>query len=201
LIRRRSRSAGALIICILLIGCTSRHPNEPSPSTQPRIVSTDLRLVVDTPPYWCDFVPQEALDRVTGSNRSALKEQRSGWQSDHGTCLVGSGKSTSELGLSWDTKNGAKTVARMEGIYKQQFGPVRLPVALGYGFTVKTAEANGERPYYVIATFRCGSIQPWLRIDLLNISSGRDPTKDLTDLMRIAEQRFGKLHHCTPTPT
>jgi hypothetical protein len=152
------------------------------------------------PPYWCDVVPQAALSRISGMDHSALEEQRSGWQSDHGTCLVRSGQSTSELGLSWNAKDAIKTVVRMEGIYKQQFTPVRLPTTLGQGFAVKTAEANGERPYYVIAAFRCGSIQPWLRIDLLNVSPGRNMTKDLTDLMQIAEQRFGKRHRCTPGP-
>jgi hypothetical protein len=88
----------------------------------------------------------------------------------------------------------------MEDMYKLRFGPTVLPAALGRGFTVKTSEVEGERPHYVIATFRCGSIQPWLSIDILQVSPGRDATKDLTDLMRVAEQRFGKLHHCTPQP-
>ncbi|MDX6433994.1 MAG: hypothetical protein QOE54_6360, partial [Streptosporangiaceae bacterium] len=57
------------------------------------------------------------------------------------------------------------------------------------------------RPNHVIALFRCGTREPWLGIELRQVSHGRDAIKDLTQLMRIAEHRFGKLHHCTPMPT
>lgn len=199
--RRPTWPAAAVLVCAILTGCMYRHPAEPSTSIRPHTVSADLRSVVDAPPYWCDIVPKEALSRIIGLDQGVFKEQRSGWKSDHGNCLVGSGGPTSQLGLSWGAKHGMRTVNRMEGIYEQQFAPVRLPAELGHGFTAVTSDASGERPYYVIAAFRCGPIQPWLRIDLLNISPGRDAAKDLTALMRIAEQRFRKLHDCAPGST
>ncbi|SEL70321.1 hypothetical protein [Nonomuraea pusilla] len=35
-------------------------------------------------------------------------------------------------------------------------------------------------------------------IYLAQVARGREGIKDLTELMRIAQKRYGLLHHCTP---
>jgi hypothetical protein len=61
---------------------------------------------------------------------------------------------------------------------------------------VETEDLTSDRPYYAIATFKCDQVQPWLRIDLRQVSAGRDFVQDMTALIRIAEHRFGILHGC-----
>lgn len=186
-------------LCQLLSGCSSHPPKSSATSAPlPRSTQPASSSAADSAPYWCDLVSKRAFRHITGLKENNLSEYRSGWQPSHGTCLVRNGRPTSPLGLNWSTGNGAKTVHRMKNLYDLRFGPTKLPAVLGRGFTVKTTAAEGERPYYVIATFQCGSIRPWLSIDILQISPGRDATKDLVDLMRLAQQRFGKLHRCVP---
>jgi hypothetical protein len=53
--------------------------------------------------------------------------------------------------------------------------------------------------YLTASAFQCGSGDAWVDIFLRSISPGRDMTRDLVDLMRIAQGRFGRLHRCSPT--
>jgi hypothetical protein len=100
--------------------------------------------------------------------------------------------------VSW-AQDGLEVVQRQEAAFASE-RPTTLPAMLGKGFTVNTPGAITGRPYYTIATFRCGATSPWLRIDLARVIQGRDRIKDMISLMRIAEQRFGLLHHCAPKP-
>jgi hypothetical protein len=54
------------------------------------------------------------------------------------------------------------------------------------------------QPYRVSANFRCDSKERMLDIYLAQVAKGRDALKDLIDLMRIAQKRYGELHNCTP---
>jgi hypothetical protein len=48
----------------------------------------------------------------------------------------------------------------------------------------------------MIAVFNCGKRRPWLSIDVAPVVKGRDPMRDMTDFMRIAQERFRKAHRC-----
>jgi hypothetical protein len=99
------------------------------------------------------------------------------------------------MGLVWDERAGKETVdskAKDYGQYRVNW----LPRSLGHGFVVETEDLTSDRPYYAIATFKCDQVRPWLRIDLRQVSAGRDFVQDMTALIRIAEHRFGILHGC-----
>ncbi|MFG1964539.1 hypothetical protein [Nonomuraea sp. NPDC049028] len=55
-----------------------------------------------------------------------------------------------------------------------------------------------NQPYRVSAKFRCSGIERMIDIFLPQIAKGRDAIKDLTELMRIAQTRYGHLYNCTP---
>jgi hypothetical protein len=203
-------SGRSLVLLILGLGLASACTNHssdsrPSATTTPSSVPSgtakvDLRPLVATAPFWCDFVSREAIRRVTGLSEG-LAEQRSGWQADQGGCVVESRYPSPVLALGWGSRSAAQHVDKQAKSYAHaQLKTVKLPSALGMGFTVEDGRYEELPPYNVIAMFRCGLSQPWLSIGVRQISAGRDWRRDLVDLMRIAERRFGVLHGCTPKP-
>jgi hypothetical protein len=180
-------------LALLTFGCVSSNgtpKRHPSPSSTPRPVA-------DSSPYWCDFIPQQAFSEITGIHGYS-HEHRDGWSASGGECLVYSAASTPPLGVSW-ADDGPQVVRRQESLYAS-LGPTLLPAPLGLGFTVNAPDPLSGRPYYTIAAFRCGKMTPWIRFDLMQITQGRNETNDMISLMKIAEQRFGVLHNCTPRP-
>jgi hypothetical protein len=75
--------------------------------------------------------------------------------------------------------------------------PQPLPTELGTGYSAYSPR-TAKLPYAAEALFRCGAHEPWIFLALRSIAPGRNATEDLIGLMRIAERRFGVLHHCTP---
>jgi hypothetical protein len=150
-------------------------------------------------PYLCDLVPEAALRQITGV-RGELSTGWSGPQTDNGLCTVRSpGIQPSPLGLAWSYHEGQRILEDQRYNHQRDFKP--LPKGLGEGFAASGGtDSFTGRPNYVVALFRCATRYPWLRIDLIQTSPGRDAIKDMTELMQIAEQRFGALHHCTPMP-
>jgi hypothetical protein len=176
-----------------------QHERETPPRHTPTAV--DTAAISSSGPYLCDLIPETALRQITGFSGELL----TGWdgpQTDNGLCLVRSpGVQPSPLGLDWSYHEGRRIL--QEQRYNYQIDLLKpLPQDLGDGFAASggTDSITG-RPNHVIALFRCGTREPWLGIELRQVSHGRDAIKDLTQLMRIAEHRFGKLHHCTPMPT
>jgi hypothetical protein len=193
----RKNSAAVIFVTIILglIGCR-QESTTPSRNTPTPAKTAAIR---DNSPYLCDLVPEAALREVTGL-RGELSTGWSGPQADSGECLVRSpGVQPPPLGLSWSYSEGRRILEEQRYNYQHDLKP--LPKDLGQGFaaSIGTDGLTG-RPNNVIALFRCGARQPWLGIDLIQVASGRDAIKDLTELIRIAEQRFGTLHHCRPRP-
>ncbi|MDA0643528.1 hypothetical protein [Nonomuraea ferruginea] len=56
--------------------------------------------------------------------------------------------------------------------------------------------AVDDQPYQASAKFRCGAMDRLIDISLPKIAKGRDAMKDLTDLMRIAQNRYAEIHNC-----
>lgn len=178
-------------------------PSAPPPSSVSRTESPDAGAVVDRAPYWCDLVPKDAFRQVSGITGN-LFEHWSARLPDNGTCLVRDQEESGPLGVGWLTDHAREKVSgRLERIRAQVSNddPVRLPRELGFGFTAYAPGEDDSAPYVAVAAFRCGARKPLIDIDLRRVSAGRDATKDLTDLMRIAQKRFGELYHCSPRPS
>ena len=183
-----------LVLSLLLLGCSRTQPVHPH---FPATIAPNSKPIEDSAPYWCDFVPKKAFSAVTGIH-GGIYERREGWLSYTGLCLVYRKPPIAPLSVRW-AENGLEVIQRQEKFYGE-FDPLPLASNLGRGFTVNAPDPMGGRPFYVIAAFRCGRITPWLSIDLSHVAAGRNATQDLSDLMRIAETRFGALHQCTPKP-
>ncbi|MEU7828012.1 MULTISPECIES: hypothetical protein [unclassified Nonomuraea] len=80
-----------------------------------------------------------------------------------------------------------------------QHGGVKLPTDLGDGMTAHlTNSPLADQPYRTSAKFRCGGKERMIDIYLAQVAKGRDAIKDMTELMRIAQKRYGHLYNCTP---
>ncbi|MDN3352636.1 hypothetical protein [Actinomadura sp. DC4] len=190
--------ATVLAFVTMMSACASGG-HEKRPSASPSLPSPargDLRPVTDSVPYWCDLVPRRALARVVGVS-SGLSEIRDAEASkDSSLCGVKDGERYGPLGVQWDIEGGQNEI----GEWAKEIAPdhpVRLPVELGSGFTVYTHRET-RLPYFAASTFRCGSRDAWIEIFLRGVSPGRNATKDLVGLMRIAQKRFVKVHRCRP---
>lgn len=184
-------------ISMILAGCSKGGATR-SNSPTPTISASDI---TNSAPYWCDFIPQKSFAIITGID-SGVYEHKDGWKNDQGLCLVYDEPPHAPLGIDWGSINGRQKVDLVTQKYEsgnkvRDARPIRLPAPLGYG-VILTEATWSDRPFYTISTFRCGDSIPWLSIDLSQVSPGRDPIKDMTELMRIAERRFGDLHRCTP---
>jgi hypothetical protein len=153
--------------------------------------------VVDSSPYWCDLVPKDALRLVTGPADDLREIRNSTATRDRALCGVKDREKYGPLVVEWDVTGGRNEVAaRTKDVAPDR--PDRLPPELGYGFSVHSSRSS-HLSYLTASAFRCGSGDAWIDIFLRSISPGRDMTRDLVDLMRIAQGRFGKLHRCSPT--
>jgi hypothetical protein len=154
-------------------------------------------------PYWCGLIPKEAFRRVTGVVGNFI-ESSSSSTADDGTCILRDLEGHGELGVGWSLIVGkdviAKRIERIRTDNVMRSNPKTLPSRLGSGFTAYASSEDESAPYVVAAVFRCGRREPMINIDLHRVSQRRNATKDLTDLMRIAQNRFGEFHHCSPGP-
>jgi hypothetical protein len=201
-----------LVLCLIMAAaCVNDRKATPSrsPATSPgpaasssSIEPPDVRPVVDSAPYWCDMVPKEAFRRVSGVAGN-LVEHWSARRVENGSCIVRDSKEYGPLSIGW-LKNGAKkkVSGRMKDIRADLSNEdlKMLPTQLGFGFTAFAPSELESAPYVAAVVFHCGGDELSLNLDLRRVSQGRDATGDLTDLMRIAQQRFGKIHHCMPRP-
>ncbi|WP_185071948.1 hypothetical protein [Nonomuraea jabiensis] len=83
-------------------------------------------------------------------------------------------------------------------VYTRHSG-VELPTELGEGMAAYVTNSPlADQPYRVSAKFGCGDEDRMIDIYLAQVAKGRDAFKDMTELMRIAQKRYGKLYNCTP---
>ncbi len=113
-----------------------------------------------------------------------------------GLCGVKDTEKYGPLSLTWDLTTGRDLlVSGLKQVADDH--PQRLPAALGSGFVVYSPSTS-HLPYAAGSLFHCGSRDPWIYLALRSVTHGRDATKDLTALVRIAEKRFGEVHRCKP---
>ncbi|MEO3788910.1 hypothetical protein ABGB14_01790 [Nonomuraea sp. B10E15] len=165
----------------------------PAPLTQP---------IVDSSPYVCRLIPEQAFRLVSGATKvlaeKAAGDEKSGecWAPDMtphplevGWLQVGGGTSQEHLDFVMNDRRQ---------IYSRHGGHT-LPEDLGSGMAVYMPKSVfAEQPYQVSAKFRCGGKDRMIDIYLARVAKGRDGIKDLVELMRIAQKRYGELYDCTP---
>ncbi|MER6944939.1 hypothetical protein ABT294_13025 [Nonomuraea sp. NPDC000554] len=182
-------------LVILAAACTANDDAAPV-STPPR------QPIADSAPYICRLVPEQALRLVSGATGS-LVEKTTGNESS-GECRapdtpphplevdwlrVGDGTSQEHLDFVMDDRRQ---------VYSRHDG-VTLPTDLGDGLAAYLPNTPfADQPYRVSAKFRCGSKDRMIDIYLAQVAKGRDAIKDMIELMRIAQKRYGELYGCTP---
>jgi hypothetical protein len=182
-------------VVLLVAACTPENDaaSEPAPSPQP---------VSDSAPYICKLVPEQAFRFVSGTTGS-LVEKMSGNESS-GDCwapdVVPRPLEVGWLQVSERTSQEHLDVL-MNGrlnIYERHAG-VDLPAELGDGMAAHVTNSPlDDQPYRVSAKFRCGGRDRMIDIYLAQVAEGRDGIKDLIELMRIAQKRYGQIYNCTP---
>jgi hypothetical protein len=188
----RSVVASLTLLFAMTASCTSTSA---APSSSPSGKPIALQ-VTDSSPYWCDFLPQQAIRTITGLT-APLEERKSGVPATHGQCALRN--EYDRLSLVWSVRDGdgVMDIAR-ENFSERQLAV--LPADLGTGLIAYTTRLPRTRPYYTMMVFRCGDARPWISVDLSEVGKGRDPVSDLTQLLSIARKRYGELHKCTPKP-
>ncbi|NUW37571.1 hypothetical protein HTZ77_40145 [Nonomuraea sp. SMC257] len=183
----------AIMICAA--ACTQEKVPPPSASS-----NTDV--IRDSPPYLCTFVPEYAL-RLASGVTGPLTERAGGTKTD-GECRTPDAD-PNPLSVAWSQELGGRTEKDLDYILNDKqkvfgrHGGIALPVDLGEGMAVHLPYGlfTGQ-PYEVVAKFPCGGKKRLLSLSFAQFAKGRDAIKDMTELMRIAQKRYGALHHCTP---
>jgi len=196
---RPFRLTAALAACAAVLGACVSGGRKVPPTVSPAATSASPGVsgpVTDSVPYWCDLVPRGALSRVSGVLTGLSEIRNSGATRDRSICGVRDKERYGPLVVQWNVTGGRDEIATwLKDIGSDH--PIRLPSQLGVGFSVYSQSAS-RLPYFAASTFDCGPHDAWIELFLRRISSGRNATRDLTDLMRIAQKRFGELHRCTP---
>jgi len=201
---RHTRAAIAFSICVTVLsacgsGSQERRPTDVPSWTPPRPTGSPVAgPVTGSAPYWCDLVSRRALTRMSGASAHLSELRDSAASKDSTTCGVRDKERYGPLIVQWDVTGGRAEIAEwMKDVASEH--PAALPAQLGTGF-IGYSLRESKLPYFTASTFGCGTRDPWIEIFVRGFSQGRDTTKDLTDLMRFAQRRFGALHHCTPGP-
>ncbi|MFD1546599.1 hypothetical protein [Nonomuraea guangzhouensis] len=180
---------------MLLAACTPEKDivSTPAPVLQP---------IVDSAPYICRLVPEQAF-RLVSDATGSLVEKTDGSESS-GECWAPDTTPRS-LEVGWlqvsDGTNQEHLNFVMNGrrqVYSEH-GGVTLPTDLGDGLAAYLPNTPfADQPYRVSAKFLCGGKARMIDIFLAKVAKGRDAIKDMTELMRIAQKRYGHLYNCTP---
>lgn len=174
----------SMCLSLSVSACTSPPPQK----------KVDLTPVEDAAPYWCQLVPKSAVNRVTSVDQELQQDRDIDIHNPLTLCEVGDNtKLPLEVQLALDSE--ARLQAKDEFTHNRS--EARIPQELGRGIFRTAPEAPN---YTTAAEFHCGKRMVWLRIGIRPVAQGRDPVKDLTDLLRIAEKRYADLAHCTIKP-
>jgi hypothetical protein len=166
----------------------------PEPTSPP---PTSPSAIIDKAPYLCGLVPEQSFRRVTGVT-FPLKPRWNGRQEQYGGCSAFAVGREPPLAIEWAWGNGRKHLRQLQESFSDD--PHRdLPKELGEGIAVIWAKPDESRkPNSVFAIFQCDDRRLWMSIYFAAVVRGRDALQDMVDLMRIAQRRFGVVHHCTP---
>lgn len=156
----------------------------------------DAAPIIDSAPYICWYFPEKAIRQVSGLE-VPLKERRDGVWPSHGGCYLHSGYL--RVAIDWQDFDG-KRIMEIAVRNFQEKKLVDLPNDVGDGFVAYTGGPPSTHPYYGIIWFKCGKKFPWMNVQMSEVAEGRNTANDMTQLLRIARERYGKLHKCKPEP-
>ncbi|MFI6636917.1 hypothetical protein ACIBI7_49220 [Nonomuraea fuscirosea] len=188
MLKRAPLIIGTTLTLALSTGCT------PEPAATPPQRSPEATPVIDAAPYWCEVIPQQGVRAISGLTMP-LEESKWGALASHGGCSLRN--EYSRFSLNWSINGGEEAL----GLARKNFGSTRLselPADLGKGLIAYTGGIPRSKPYVAFILFRCGKNQPWMGTSLSQVAKERNVVKDLTDLLHIARDRYGKAHSCTP---
>ena len=188
--RRRQRFAPAITAAAT---CFFLASSACSPSS-PKKKEVDLSPITDVAPYWCQLIPTNAVSRLTAVSRGLEQDRDIDIHNTLTSCQVGN-----DTDLPLEVQLGLDGEARFQE--KDEFAHNRseaqLPLDLGHAI-FRTAP---EAPNYMAASaFRCGKRLVWIRVTIQPVIQGRNPEKDLSELLRIAENRYAVLAGCKIKP-
>ncbi|TMR99045.1 hypothetical protein [Nonomuraea basaltis] len=172
---------------------------------QTDVVSTPASVpqpVVDSAPYVCKLIPEQAFRLVSGVT-GPLAEKTDGSRQD-GDCWAPD-TTPRPLEVRWMQEGEGMPREQLDFVLDDrrkvysQHGGVTLPADLGDGLAAYLPNsAFADQPYRVAAKFRCDGKEQLITIYLARFAKGRDAIKDLIELMRIAQKRYGEVYDCTP---
>ncbi|WP_043635473.1 hypothetical protein [Nonomuraea candida] len=186
--RATATALAALFILTVNAGCVQQSSPPPTKTT------AAPQPVTDSSPYWCDVIPQEAIRTISGL-AIPLDENKDGVPTTHGACSLRN--EYNRFSLNWSIRDGEGALDRARANFgRKQLS--ELPADLGRGLIAYTGNSPRTKPYVAFMLFRCDDNRPWMGMDVSQVAQGRDPVKDFTALLRIARERYGRLHDCVP---
>jgi hypothetical protein len=157
---------------------------------------------VDSTPYVCNLVPEQAFRLISGVT-GPLIEKTAG-NENNGDCRAPEA-SAQHLEVWWMQEGPGMSREHLNFLIEDRrsvytrHGGVALPTDLGDGMAAYLPNPPlTDQPYQVSAKFRCDGKERLIDISLPQVAKGRDAIKDMTELMRIAQKRYGEVYNCTP---
>lgn len=179
--------------------CTPGCSAEPPPA--------DPEPVADSAPYLCTFVPERALRLVLGVTGQLVDYISGGKESgecsaprDHPYVMAAAwlqevDENAEEYSEYLTREHLADLLEDKKKAYSRH-GGMDIPSDLGDGMTAKIPAGIPNLPYEIAAKFLCGGKERYLTFSFAEFAKGRDPFKDMIELMRIAQKRYAALHKC-----
>jgi hypothetical protein len=187
---RRRRFIPAIIAAATCFSLVSSACS-PTPSKKKEV---DLSPVTDVAPYWCQLIPTNAVPRLTAVSQGLRQDQDVDIHNTLTNCQVGN---DTELPLQVQLGLDGEARFQEKDEFEHSRSEARLSPDLGHAI-FRTAP---EAPSYMTASaFHCGKRLVWIRITIRPVIQGRDPKKDLPELLRIAENRYADLAGCKIKP-
>lgn len=174
-----ARALLLLVVFLLAVSCTNAE--------RPR-------ALVNSAPYWCHLLPQEAIRIVSDSSTGEEVELRGGLLDDNKYfCSVrDTGAAGSLATIRVDRRNETPRAVRLaRGATGDEAVPI--PKSVGEGETYMG---------FGWALWRCDNEPVYISIDLYpsylqpDDAPDRDVTRDLVALLRVAQQRYAELAEC-----
>ncbi|MFI7613933.1 hypothetical protein ACIBP6_22150 [Nonomuraea terrae] len=192
---RRAHPATLAALVWLAAACTPKTDiaSTPAPAQEP---------ITDSAPYVCGLIPEQAFRLVSGVTEP-LTEKTDGSRRD-GDCWAPD-TTPRPLEVRWMQEGEGMPREQLDFVLDdrrqvyRRHGGVTLPADLGDGLAAYlTSSPFADQPYRVVAKFQCDDKEQLITIYLARVAEGRDGIKDLVELMRVAQKRYGEVYRCAP---
>ncbi|GII95592.1 hypothetical protein [Sinosporangium siamense] len=138
---------------------------------------------------------------ISGLNLSLVEEKRGNHES--GGCGI-AGSVPRALDTVWDQDQPERSPEHIDFLMDDRravftrHGATKLPTELGEGYAayIPVVQVDAQN-YQVTSRFACSGKDRILDLNIARFAKGRDAVRDMIDLMRIAQKRYGEIHKCT----